>query len=154
MLELWGMRSTPSLPSLVCPLWLEVVASDRVLSMGQIELNYVLMLNWIVWKIGLMGRVFANDPKDRGSIPGRVIPKTQKMLLDTALLNSQHYKINIKGKVEQSREKSNALHPGVVAIEKGVIGSISTKDDSIWMDLALNNLQSLICHKTKTTLIL
>ena len=28
--------------------------------------------------IGLMGRVFANDPGDRGSIPGRVIPKSQK----------------------------------------------------------------------------
>ena len=29
-----------------------------------------------------MGRVFANDPRDRGSILGRVIPKTQKMVLD------------------------------------------------------------------------
>ena len=28
--------------------------------------------------IGLMSRVFANDAGDRGSIPGRVIPKTQK----------------------------------------------------------------------------
>ena len=45
MLELWGMRSTPSLPSLPGPLWLGVVAPDRVLSMGQIELNCVLMLN-------------------------------------------------------------------------------------------------------------
>ncbi len=26
-----------------------MVALDRVLSMGQIELNYVLTLNWIVW---------------------------------------------------------------------------------------------------------
>ena len=26
--------------------------------------------------IGLGGRVFANDPGDRGSIPGRLIPKT------------------------------------------------------------------------------
>ena len=26
--------------------------------------------------IGLMGRVFANGPGDRGSIPGHVIPKT------------------------------------------------------------------------------
>ena len=30
------------------PLWPGEVAPDRVLSMGQIELNYVLMLNWIV----------------------------------------------------------------------------------------------------------
>ena len=29
---------------------------------------------------GQVGRVFANGPGDRGSIPGRVIPKTQKMV--------------------------------------------------------------------------
>ena len=44
-----------------------------------------------------------------GSIPGRVIPKTQKMVLDAALLSTQHYKVRIKGKVEQSREWSSAL---------------------------------------------
>ena len=38
--------------------------------------------------IGLLSRVFANGPGDRGSILGRVIPKTQKMVLDTALLDS------------------------------------------------------------------
>ena len=38
MLELWGMRSTPSLPSVPGPLWARVVASDRVLSMGQREM--------------------------------------------------------------------------------------------------------------------
>ena len=48
--------------------------------------------------VGLMSRVFANNPGDRGSIPGRVIPKTQKMLLDAALLNTLHYKARIKSK--------------------------------------------------------
>ena len=38
MLELWGMRSNLSLPSLPGPLWPRVVGSDRVLSLGQIEL--------------------------------------------------------------------------------------------------------------------
>ena len=38
MLELWGMRGTPSLPSISGPLWPGVVELDRVLSMGQIEL--------------------------------------------------------------------------------------------------------------------
>ncbi len=53
---------------------------------------------------------FANGPEDRGSILGRVIPKTKiKMVVDTALLNSQPYKVRIKGKVEQSREWSSAL---------------------------------------------
>ena len=59
--------------------------------------------------IGLEVRVFANGPGDLGSIPGRVIPKTQKMVLDASLLNTQHYKVRIKGKVEQSRERSSAL---------------------------------------------
>ena len=59
--------------------------------------------------IGLMCRVFANGPGDRDSILGRVIPKTQKMVLDAVLLNTQHYKVRIKGKVEQSREWSSAL---------------------------------------------
>ena len=50
---------------------------------------------------GLMSRVFANSPEDCGSIPGRVIPKIQKMIQDAALLN--------KGKVEQSREWGKVL---------------------------------------------
>ena len=52
-----------------------------------------------------MVRVFANGPGDLGSIPGRVIPKTQKMVFDTSLLNTQQYKAGIKGKVEQSGGK-------------------------------------------------
>ena len=50
MLELWRMWSTPSLPSPQGPVWPRVVAPDRVLSMGQIELKYVLMLNWIFYR--------------------------------------------------------------------------------------------------------
>ena len=56
-----------------------------------------------------MSRLFAKGSGDQGSIPGRVIPKTQKMVLDAALLNTQHYKVRISGKVEQSREWSSAL---------------------------------------------
>ena len=41
MLELWGMRCTPSLPSLPGLLWPIVVAPDRVLSIGQIEQKYL-----------------------------------------------------------------------------------------------------------------
>ena len=57
----------------------------------------------------MMVRAFANGPGDLGSIPSRVLPKTQKMVLDASLLNTQHYKVQIKDKVEQSREKSSAL---------------------------------------------
>ena len=56
-----------------------------------------------------MVRMFANGPGDMGSIPGRVIPKTKKMVLDVTLLSTRYYKVRIKGKVEQSREKSSAL---------------------------------------------
>ena len=59
--------------------------------------------------IGPAVRVFANGPGDLGSIPGRVIPKTLKMVLDTTLLNTQHYKVRFKGTVEQSWEWSSAL---------------------------------------------
>ena len=55
----------------------------------------------IIPDIGPGVRVFANGLGDLGSIPGRVIPKTQKMVLDASLLNTQHYKVRIKGKVEQ-----------------------------------------------------
>ena len=57
----------------------------------------------------LVGRVFANGPRDLDSIPGHVIPKTLKMVLDTYLLNTQQYKVRIKGIVKQSRERNSAL---------------------------------------------
>ena len=66
-----------------------------------INLSYLL--------IGQLGRVFANGPGDLGSIPGRTIPKTLKIVLNTSLLNTQQYKVRIKGKVEQSKERSSAL---------------------------------------------
>ena len=50
------------------------------------------------------------------------------MVLYAALLNTQYYKVRIKGEMEQSRELSSASpHLGVVATEKGVFGSPSTK---------------------------
>ena len=67
------------------------------------------MLLCINWLIGQLGRVFANGPGDMGSIPSCVILKTLKMVLDTFLLNTQQYKIRIKDKVKQSRERSRTL---------------------------------------------
>ena len=54
-------------------------------------------------------RVFANGPADWGPVPGRIIPRTQKMILDATLLNTQYYKARIKGKVEHSKEMSSTL---------------------------------------------
>ena len=58
--------------------------------------------------------MFANGPGDLDSNPGRVLPKTQKMVLDASLVNTQRYKV------------------GVVAIEKGALGSPSTKFANLW----------------------
>ena len=73
-----------------------------------------------------MSRMFANGPRDWGSITGRVIPKTKKIVFDAVLLNTQHYKKRIKGKVECPPQ-----HLGAVAIEKGAFGSFSTKVASL-----------------------
>ena len=40
-----------------------------------------------------MVRVFTNGSGDQGLIPARVIPKTQKITLHAALLNTRHYKV-------------------------------------------------------------
>ena len=98
--------------------------------------------------------MFANVLGDRGSIPGQVIPKTQKMVLDTALLNTQHYKVRIKGKVEQSRERSSTptLHLGAVAIEKGSFWSPSSMVTNY--SLSNNTLYSytIVCNYIPTYL--
>ena len=44
MLELWGIQCTTLLSLLPGPFWPRVAAP-----MGQVELNCVLMLKWIVW---------------------------------------------------------------------------------------------------------
>ena len=58
--------------------------------------------------IGLVGRMFAmvRETCVQSEV---VIPKSQKMVLDTFLLNTQQYKVCIKCKVKQSREWSSAL---------------------------------------------
>ena len=59
--------------------------------------------------ISLMSTVFANGPENRGSIPGRVIPMTQTIVLYAALLNTLQYKVRVKGKLEESQEWSRTL---------------------------------------------
>ena len=48
--------------------------------------------------------------REQGSVPGQVIPKTPKMALDAALLNIHPYKVCIKCKMEQSKERSSTLY--------------------------------------------
>ena len=73
------------------------------------DLSKELKKLWNMRGIGLVGRVFANGPEDLGSILSRFITKTLKMVLDISLFNTQQHKVRIKGKVEQSRERSSAL---------------------------------------------
>ena len=49
MLDIWGMQGNPSLSSLPGSLWFGVVVPDSFLSLGQIELNSIPMLNWTAW---------------------------------------------------------------------------------------------------------
>ena len=67
----------------ICFIWssfmLSIVFVKNLLSF----LSHMMFYTWYVLfdrAIGLMSRVFANDPGDRGSIPGRVISKTQKVV--------------------------------------------------------------------------
>ena len=46
---------------------------------------------------------------DIGMSVGQRPRRPQKMVLDASLLNTQHYKVWIKGKVEQSKERNCAL---------------------------------------------
>ena len=101
--------------------------------------------------------MFANGPGDLGSIPDRVIQKTQKMVLDASLLSTQHYKVRIKGKVEQSRE---GVAPSPThwcsSYRKGSLRITLDYGRQLYlliykkMDLAFINLQWLICHITST----
>ena len=71
-----------------------------------IYIVYMYIYTYIYWP---SRGVFTNGLGDMGSIPGHVIPKTLKMVFDASLLNTQEYKVRIKGKVKQSMEKSSAL---------------------------------------------
>ena len=73
-----------------------------------------------------MARVFINDLGDWSLIPGQVMPKTQKMVLDTSLLNIQQYKVRIKSKWSKS--------------EKGVAPSPTSSCSSYWEENLRVNL--------------
>ena len=67
-----------------------------MLSVKQGGIKYHFLILWYnsTWAIGKHSNHHAN-------VLGWVIPKTKKLVLDAALLNT---KVRIKGKVEQSRE--------------------------------------------------
>ena len=91
-----GCSTLPSIRTLYCWMLSKWVSSTIFKVWRDLGLNAGLPDHW--WSRG-----------DLGSITDRVIPKTLKIVLDTSLLNTQQYKIRIKGEVEQSRERSSAL---------------------------------------------
>ena len=54
-----------------------------------IDVSYSLIIGPLNWRVECspMGR------GDRGSISGQVLPKTKKNVLDTFLLDTQHYEV-------------------------------------------------------------
>ena len=73
---------------------------------------------YLDWPIGLVGKVFTNGPGIWCSIPDKVIPKTQKMVLDTSLLNTQHLRYISRVKWSNPR--------------KGVVPSLTPQCSSYW----------------------
>ena len=73
-----------------------------------------------------MGRVFPSGLGDWGSIPGRVIPKTQKIVLDMVWLDTQYYKDQGSSESVKGKKWPPHLNSGVVANEKGTFGLLST----------------------------
>ena len=66
--------------------------------------------------------MFVSGQGGQALIPDWVIPKTQKMVLDASLLNTQHYKVQIKSKVEQSREWSCSYWKGTLQVSSTMVG--------------------------------
>ena len=88
--------------------------------------------------------MFANGPGDRGSIPGRVILKTQKMVLDSALLKTQHYKVRIKGKGCCSYWKGSLR----VTLDDGL--QLYLRIKSIWHWITYNDWYALKPNQIKS----
>ena len=99
-----------------------------------------------------MVRVFANSPGDLGSIPGRVIPMTQKMVLDVTLLKTQLYKARIKVKWSNpGKGVAPSRPPRCSSYRKGIPLGHPQQTNIYKQDLALNNIRVLISHKTQPT---
>ena len=87
--------------------------STEVLYLDDTIINFVLYNYVVIGKLikdysflhSVNQRKFVRQwPGRPGFSPRSSHTKTQKMVLDASLLNTQHYKVRIKGKVEQSRE--------------------------------------------------
>ena len=60
------------------------------------------------------------------SIPGQVIPKTQKIVLEASLVNTQHYKVWIKGSNTGKGVGPSPLTRSPTLLTYSLFNSIST----------------------------
>ena len=75
-----------------------------------ISLNLSLPLSLLMWDVySHTGVVFVNGPGDLGSIPGRVIPKTQKWYLMPLCLTLSIKRYGSSVKWSNTGERSSAL---------------------------------------------
>ena len=64
--------------------------------------------------------------------------RLKKMVLDATLLNPQHYKVQSKSKVEQSRELSSTIPlPRCSSYSKGAFANFTSKYVQIFLKLLL-----------------
>ena len=101
-----------------------VVIGEKLTSPCAVYFVFANIYIYMIGKVGHRSRgrladsVFTNGPGDLGSILGRVIQKTLKMVLDTSLLRTHQYKV---------RNKVKWSTPG-----KGVVPSPTARCSSYW----------------------
>ena len=102
--------------------------------------------------------MFINGPGDQGSSSGWVISKTQKIVLDATLLNTQHYRVWIKGKWSTPGPGiAPSLTPQCCSYWRGSLWVTFKYGWSTYLymykqDLTWNNLQGLICPESLPTI--
>ena len=94
--------------------------------------------------------MFTNGPKDRGTIHDRVIPTTQRMVFDTSLHNTQHYKVHIKGKVVQFRKREPSCRPWLRSLTQYIYIYIYIYIIYIYIYIYIYNYNVLNAKITKT----
>ena len=71
---------------------------------------YIYIYIYVCVCVCVCGLSIANYPEDLDSIPDQVIPKTQKMVLNATLLETQHYKVRIKSRWSNLGKEVAPLH--------------------------------------------
>ena len=102
-------------------------SASFILAFGNFLYIYIYIYIYIYQPIRLEGRVFTNSPGDWGSIPRRVIPKTQKWCLmpPCLTLHIKRYRSRVSVSI-QGKDKRIILLLGVLANEKSSKWSLST----------------------------